>query len=153
MAALTRAWMRLARKLVVLAALLCVSCSIEQPVSGPVALTSEWKTIEPPEPLRVERNEQRLCLQVDTLRDVDLQNGVVLGDGRHVLEGEAIDSNQATYTLAVGMRGGDMVCLNRAGALPAGPDFPAEQTIIRLRLRSQPPLQVGKIWWLSYDPH
>jgi len=132
---------------------LAQACSIEQPVSGPVALTSEWKTIEPPEPLRVKRNEQRLCLQVDTLRDVDLQNGVVLGDGRHVLEGEAIDSDRTTYPLTVGMRGGDMVCLNRAGDLPAGPDFPAEQTIIKLRLRSQPPLQVGKIWWLSYDPH
>lgn len=139
----------------VLGGLLGSACSIEQRVSGPVALTGEWKTIDPPEPLRVGgKLEQSLCLQVGMTRDMDLHNGVVLAGGeRYVLEGEALDSEQTSYVLKVAMRGGDTVCLSRAGDYPPGPDFPAEQTIVRLRLRSEPPLQVGKIWWLSSDPH
>jgi hypothetical protein len=143
------------RELTASLVILGLGCSsIEQPVSGPVELTAEWTTVEPPEPLRVQgRLEQTLCLQVGMTRDMDLNNGVVLANGqRHVLEGEAIDSDQETYALKVGMRGGDKVCLSRSGDLPAGPDFPAEQTIVRVRLRSDPHLQVGKIWWLSFDP-
>jgi hypothetical protein len=133
-----------------------LACSpIEQPVSGPVELTAEWKTVDPPEALRVAgKFEQSLCLQVGLTREMDINNAIVLANGqRHVIEGEAVDSDQETYELKVGMRSGDKVCLSRAGDLPAGPDFPAEQTIIRLRLRSVPALQVGKIWWLSFDPH
>jgi hypothetical protein len=137
-----------------LGALLAQACSIEQPVSGPVMVTSEWTTVEPPEPLRIARNEQKFCLQVGTIRNVDLQGGLVLGNGqRHVLDGEAVDSEGVKYPLkAEGLRG-DTVCLYRAGGLPPGPDFPADRTIIRLRLRSEPPLQVGEIRWYSYDPH
>ncbi len=147
--------MRFAGKLVILGALLAQACTVEQPVSGPVALTEEWTTIEPTEPLRVAgKYQQKICLQIDSARDIDLTNGVILGDGqRHLLEGEAVDGNQVSYVLEIGQIGGDVVCLYRAGERPPGPDFPEDQTIVRLRLRSNPPLQVGKIWWLSYDPH
>lgn len=42
---------------------LVLACEpIEQPVSGPVTLTSEWKSITPPEPLRIgRRSEQKFC--------------------------------------------------------------------------------------------
>jgi hypothetical protein len=123
-------------------------------VSGPVALTGEWKTFDPPEPLRVERNEQKLCLQLDAIPDVDFQKGVVSVNGqRHALEGEAVDSEGTQYPLNVADRGGDTVCLYRAGEYPRGPDFPVDRTIVRLRLRSEPPLQVRNIRWHSYDPH
>jgi hypothetical protein len=145
---------KLAASVFMLGALLAQACSIEQPVSGPVALTSEWKTIEPPEPLRVKRNEQKFCLQVGAIRNVDLQGGVVLENGqRHVLDGEAVDSEGIKYPLKPEGLRGDTVCLYRTGELPAGPDFPVSRTIIRLRLRSEPPLQVGEIRWYSYDPH
>jgi hypothetical protein len=134
--------------------LLCAACNVEQRVSGPVSVTSEWATVEPPEPLRVAgKNEQKFCLQIATARDMDLTNGVILGDGRHLLEGEAVDSNQVSYGLQVGEVGGNEVCLYRASEPASGPDFPADGTIVKLRLRSTPPLQVEKIRWLSYDPH
>jgi len=40
-------------------------------------LTGEWKTVKPPEPLRVgSRNEQKFCPQlVGTLSDVDFEKG------------------------------------------------------------------------------
>jgi hypothetical protein len=77
----------------ILSALLGSACAlIEQLVSGPIALTDQWVTVTPPEPLRIARNEQTFCLQIDTLRDIDLQDGVTLGNGqRHVLGGEAIE--------------------------------------------------------------
>jgi hypothetical protein len=145
--------MRFAWNIVILAISFASACTVEQPVSGPIALTDEWATVEPPKPLRVAgKNAQALCLQVPTLRNVDLQNGVVLVDGRHVLEGEAIDNEGSQYSLRVASLQGDIVCLYRAGERPPGPDFPAKRTIIKLRLRSTPPLQVEKIRWRSYDP-
>lgn len=132
--------------------LIIQSCSIEQPVSGPVLLTSNWKTIEPPEPLRVERRVQNICLQVGEIRDVNLENGVVLANGRHVLEGEVVDDEGTRYGLRLAMLKGDDVCFYRAGKRAAEPDFPADRTIVTLRFRSEPPLEVGKIRWYSYDP-
>jgi hypothetical protein len=147
--------MRLAWKPVLPVTLLLVqACSIEQPVSGPVLLTSEWKTVEPPEPLRTGRLEQRLCLDVGTMQDVDFEKGVVvLGNGqRHTLAGEVIDNEQTTYPLKVAEQG-RTVCLNRAERAAPEPDFPSDRTIVRVRLRSEPPLQVAEIRWHSYDPH
>jgi hypothetical protein len=138
----------------ILGGLLGSACSIEQPVSGPVTLTSEWTTVTPPEPLRVKRNEQKLCLQLDAISDVDFQKGVVSVNGQgHAVKGEAVDGAGTPYPLEVADRGGDTVCLYRAGEYPRGPDFPVDQTIVSLRLRSEPPLQVRSIRWHSYDPH
>jgi hypothetical protein len=126
-----------------------LACSIEQPVSGPVALTREWTSVDPPEPLRVAgKEEQVVCLEiVGTVTDIDLQNGVVVDGKRHVLEGEAVDAGQTPYALEVGAQGGSRVCLYRAGDLPHGPDYPED--VVRLRLRSTPPLQIDRIWWHS----
>ena len=140
----------------ILGALLGSACSIEQPVAGNVALTGEWTTVTPPEPLRVGQNEQqKFCLRiVGALSDVDFENGRVLVDGQwHVLGGEAVDSEQAKYVLKVAEQGGDSVCLYRAGEPIPGPNFPSDRTLVRLRLRSEPPLQVGEIRWHSYDQH
>jgi hypothetical protein len=137
-----------------LGALLAQACSIEQPVSGPIALTGEWKTIEPPEPLRIGSKElQEVCLQViGTTTDVDFEQSRLLVNGQwHVLGGEAVDNNQTKYGLRVGSLGGDTVCLYRAGKPSSGPDFSPDLTIIRLRLRSEPSLQVAQVRWSSHD--
>jgi hypothetical protein len=131
---------------------LAQACSIEQPVSGPVLLTSDWKTIAPPEPLRVERRVQNICLQVGDIRDVNIDNGVMLADGRHVLEGEVVDNEGTRYGLRLAVLKGDNVCFYRAGKRNADPDFPVDRTVVTLRFRSEPPLQVGEIRWYSYDP-
>jgi len=139
----------------ILAALLGSACApIEQLVSGPVALTDQWVTVTPPEPLRIARNEQAFCLQIDGLRDIDLQDGVLLGNGqRHLLGGEAIDDEGTQYPLKVGGLRGENVCLYRAERRDPASDFPADRTIARLRLRSQPPLQVREIRWFAYNRH
>ena len=135
-------------------ALLGQACAVERPVSGAIALTNEWKTIEPPEPLRVgPKEQQKFRLQVGRLRDLSFENGVALDNGqgqRHLLEGEAIDSEGIHYTLEVAEAGGDHVCLYRAGEPILGPNFPVDRTIVRLRLRSAPPPQVSEIRY-SYD--
>jgi hypothetical protein len=54
--------------------LLGQACSVEQLVSGRVSLTGDWTTVEPPAPLRVAgKYQQKLCLQIDTARDIDVQ--------------------------------------------------------------------------------
>jgi hypothetical protein len=132
-----------------------LACSVNQPVSGPVSLTAEWKTIDPPAPLKVGgKLEQRLCLDVGTMQDVDFDKGVVvLGNGqRHTLAGEVVDDQQTTYPLKVASQG-KTLCLHRAERTAPEPDFPADRTIAKVRLRSEPPLQVAEIRWHSYDPH
>lgn len=146
---------RLIAPVFVLAGLLGAACSIEQPVSGPISLMGEWTTVDPPEPLRVgRRNEQKFCLQlVGTLSDVDFENDRVLVNGRwHVLGGEAVDDAGTSYALRTAEQGGNAFCLYRAELGP-GPDFPADRTLTRLRLRSEPPLRVEAIRWHSYDTH
>lgn len=130
------------------------ACSVEQPVSGPVTLTGEWKTVDPPEPLRAAgKGEQLVCVQiVGKVIDIDLQDGVVVDGRRHVVGAEAVDNKQTVYALKVGSIGGSVagtVCLSRAGERPQGPDF--SEDVIRFRLRSEPPLQVERIWWYSGD--
>jgi hypothetical protein len=145
---------QLTASLVLLGALLTQACSIEQPVSGPVSLTAEWQTVDPREPLRVGSKElQEVCLQVvGPTTDVDFEKGRLLVNGTwHVLGGEAVDNEQTTYGLRVGSLGGDTVCLYRAGRPTSGPDFSPDSTIIRLRLRSEPPLQVAQVRWSSHD--
>ncbi len=139
------------RPLVILGALLSQACS-EQPVSGPVSLTAEWTTVTPPEPLRVERGVQNVCLQVGEIRDVNIEHGVTLTDGRHVLEGEVVDNEGTRYGLRLAVLKGDNVCFYRPGKRTADPDFPVDRTIVTLRFRSEPPLEVGAIRRCSYDP-
>lgn len=138
-----------------LGSLLGLACSVEQPVSGPITLAGEWRTITPPEPLRVGgKLEQRLCLDIGTTRDVDFEKGVVVLDNgqRHSLEGEVVDDRGTAHTLRLAEQG-RVVCLSRAAIKPNTPDFPANLTIIRVRLRSEPALQVAEVRWHSYDPH
>jgi hypothetical protein len=78
--AASRTGARLTASVFILGALLGQACSVERPVSGPVLLTTQWKTIEPSEPLRVERTAQEVCLQVGEIRDVNIENGVMLAD-------------------------------------------------------------------------
>lgn len=103
--------------------LLAQACSIEQPISGPLALTAEWKDIDPPEPLRVGSKElQEVCLQVvGTTTDVDFEKGRLLVNGQwHVLGGEAVDDEQTKHDLRVGSLGGDTACRQRSATSIAG---------------------------------
>jgi hypothetical protein len=86
------------------------------------------------------------------MREVDFEKGVVVLDNgqRYTLAGEADDNQQKTYVLAVVERG-RTVCMNRADLTPNVPNFPSD--LVRVRLRSEPPLRVAEIRWHSYDPH
>jgi hypothetical protein len=110
-----------------------------------------------PEPLRVgQKEQQKFCLTVGRMRDLEFERGVALDDGkgqRHKVEGEAVDSAGTRYPLELAEAGGDHVCLYRAGEPIAGPNFSPDRTINALRLRSEPPLQVADIRWHSYDQH
>jgi hypothetical protein len=139
----------------ILGGLLGSACSlIEQPVSGPVALTDQGVTVTPPKQLRIARNEQKVCLHVGAIGDVDFEKGVVQVNGQpHAIAGEAVDNEGTRYPLKVGDWGGDTVCLYRAERLDPDSDFPSGRRIAALRLRSQPPLQVREIRWLAYNRH
>jgi hypothetical protein len=86
------------------------------------------------------------------MRDVDFEKGVVVLDSgqRYTLAGEADDNQQKTYALKV-VEQGRTVCINRAALTSSGPDFPSD--LVKVRLRSEPPLRVAEVRWQSYDPH
>jgi hypothetical protein len=91
-------------------------------------------------------------LDVGITRDVDFEKGIVVLDNgqRYTLAGEADDDQQKTYALKVASQG-KSVCMNRADLTSSGPDFPSD--LVKIRLRSEPPLRVAEVRWHSYDPH
>lgn len=123
---------------------------VEQPVSGPVSLGSEWTEIAPPEPLKVAKDEQAIRLEVAGIADMQLDNTLELSDGRRVvIAGELVDDQGTVYPLALGgVAAMKHAFLYRAGDYPPGPDFPVERTIVKLRLRSDASLDVDEIRWI-----
>lgn len=129
----------------------------EQPVSGPVAVGAEWLEIVPPSPLSVVKNEQSIRLQVAGVADMDAGGSLTLDDGRRIrVTAEVIDDRGTRYPLTLGGISGMQyayVYFYRAGDYPPGPDFPLDRTIVKLRMRSDVPLEVEEIRWICATIH
>ncbi|MFT7288128.1 MAG: hypothetical protein ACI87W_002243 [Halieaceae bacterium] len=135
--------------LVLIAASAC-NPVVEQPVSGPITLGTEWIEIVPPKPLKVTKNEQAIRIELPGSADMQLQNTIELSDGRRLqIEAEVVDDQGTTYDLALGgVAATKHAFFYRAGDYPAGPDYPVDRTIVKLRLRSNASADVDEIRWI-----
>jgi hypothetical protein len=143
---------------VAMAMLLAVSTGCgpsEQPISGALELGPEWTEIAPPSPLRIVKDEQSVRLSISGIADMGLDDSLSLDDGRRVgIAGEVVDDQGAIYPLTLGgIAATRHAYLYRAGEYPPGPDFPPDRTIVKLRLRSDAPLQVEEIRWICTSAH
>jgi len=126
-----------------------------QPVSGHTVFGADWLEIVPPSPLRVVEIEQSIRLQVGGIADMTLSDSLILDDGRTIsITAEVIDDQGTRYPLTLGgISGGKHAYFYRAGDYPPGPDFQVNRKIVRLRVRSDAPLEVEEIRWICTTPH
>ena len=123
---------------------------VEQPVSGPLTLADTWTEVRPPSPLRVKKDEQAVRLELPGIADIGANGRLELaGDKSVTLAGEVVDDHGTVYPLTLGaITGGRHAFFYRAGDHPPGPDFPVDRTIVTLRLRSDPPVDVEEVRWV-----
>jgi hypothetical protein len=126
-----------------------------QPVSGTIEFDTEWKDIVPPSPLQVVENEQSIRLSLAGIKDMTHTDSLLLTDGRKVtITAEVFDDQGMRYPLSLGgIGGGQHAYFYRAGDYPPGPDFDVERTIVKLRIKSDLPLQVDEIEWVCTTTH
>jgi hypothetical protein len=126
-----------------------------QPVSGKTEFGKDWKDIVPPTPLQVVENEQSIRLKLDGIKDMTHSDSLLLTDGRKVtITAEVIDDQDRRYPLTLGGIGGAQhAYFYRAGDYPPGPDFDVDRTIVKLRLKSDLPLEVDEIQWVCTTTH
>lgn len=126
-----------------------------QPVSGETVFDAEWKVIVPPAPLPVVENEQSVRLKLDGIKDMTHSDSLLLADGRKVtIAAEVFDDQGRRYPLTLGGIGdAQHAYFYRAGDYPPGPDFDVERTIVKIRMKSDQPLEVDEIEWVCTTTH
>jgi hypothetical protein len=139
----------------------CASSAGEQLISGPTQIGPIWKEFVPAEPLRVIESQQEVFLGVNGVVDWDLLDSrFVLSDGSSGRVDAWIHDDQGgEYELSlagIGGRGG--LYLTRKAILDPmrdrprnGPVFPADRVYTRLRIRSDLPLDVHEILWVTHS--
>jgi hypothetical protein len=93
---------------------------------------------------------RRDFLKLAGLTDMTHGNALLLADGREVnITAVVLDDQGARYPLSLGgIAGAQHAYLYRAGEYPPGPDFDVNRTIVKLRVKSDPPLEVEEIAWV-----
>lgn len=126
-----------------------------QPVSGRTRFGVDWKDIVPPSPLQVVENEQSIRLRSAGIKDMTHSDSLILTDGRKVtISAVVVDDQGTSYPLSLGgIAGAQHAYFYRAGDYPPGPDFNVERTIVKLRLKSDLPLEVDEIQWVCTTTH
>jgi hypothetical protein len=126
-----------------------------QPVSGKTEIGADWKDIVPPSPLQVVENEQSIRLRLTGIEDMTHSNSLILTDGREItFTAVVIDDQGSSYPLSLGGIAGDQhAYFYRAGEYPPGPDFDVDRTIVKLRLKSDLPLELDEIQWVCTTTH
>jgi hypothetical protein len=125
---------------------------LDQEVSGPIIITTDWTEIKPKKSLRVVRQIQMLVLDLDRTLSVERDGwGIVLPDGSTVTpEVQLIDEDGKIYVL------------NHPGSWwnPStgethreffAPDLPKSKIYPTVRIRSAKPIHCNKIFWRNYN--
>jgi hypothetical protein len=126
---------------------------LDQEVTGPILISSEWTEIVPKKPFHVERQIQIVVLDLD--KSVDLQKegwGVVLSDGSVVTpEVELIDQEGNTYPLEVPSAWFSPSTGVKYREFSSKNDLPKGKTFRAIRIRSDKPVRCNRIFWRCYN--
>ena len=124
---------------------------LDQNIAGPTTLTSTWLEIEPQPPLKVERQLQRIALDVGPLVDTNLGGSELkLSDGSIAqVQVQLIGDDGVTYELDVhsflrAYSGDNLAQFSRQ-------ELPARHRYIKVRLRANKPVQCRSIFWRNYN--
>src|SRR5437588_2998880 len=120
----------------------------DRTISGPVTITPEWTEIVPKEPLKAERQINNFILVFDTSQlyePNDNTNGIRFPDGSVVTpEVQLIDQGGRSYTLT-------SIGVSRNGMVLRYENLPQNISYRMVRIRSDKPIKVSKIYWRCYN--
>lgn len=121
---------------------------LDREISGPVTLTSEWIEIVPEEPLRPEREVQKILLDFAQPYESDHDAWKIrFPDGSLVApEVQLIDKNGNVFTSS------KVASLGQTGMGLRMSSLPQDRVYLKLRLRSDKPIAISRIIWRCYDP-
>jgi hypothetical protein len=144
--------MRVSRKPATLIALIILvalsSCSgyqMTEVIQKPVTVANEWSEFTPARPLRCDRKDQEILVDVATPHENDPKSwGLLLRDGSVAIpEVQLIDTNGVTYNFDQRSFWGAIVF--------RGPPLANHKDFARVMIRSNQPINVSKITWNCYN--
>jgi hypothetical protein len=126
---------------------------LDREVAGPVTLSSQWLEIVPKEPLRRERKNQYIVLQIaEHLTTANPALEPTLEDGSIVtFEVELIDQNGNPHVLSV-PAGDGRTEVWRGMEIEESRRLADNIAFRTVRLRSNKPIRCSSILWRVYDP-
>lgn len=134
-----------------------------QPVSEAIEINSDWKEIFPPNPLKSKYSVHHISLKLNQPVELDGNdpNNLTLKykDGKSgKIEASLYDDKGESYPLQISGKGAGILLGRKLPPRdPSSPPenkpvFPADRVYVKLRIRSELPLQVEKIEWTGYNP-
>ena len=119
---------------------------LDREIAGPTTISSEWLEIVPKEPLRTERQIQYLILDVaDSFEPVYESWLLRMKDGSLVQPRvQLIDESGNSYDLT-------SPALDEKGIGFKNADLPRDRTYPRVRIRSDKPIHLSRIYWRCYN--
>ncbi|HKO42104.1 MAG TPA: hypothetical protein VJU84_02350 [Pyrinomonadaceae bacterium] len=125
---------------------------LDQDITGPVTIPDEWLELVPNKPLRVERQIQKIVLDLD--KSVKLERdgwGLVLPDGSIVQPAvQLIDENGQVYNLDVASSWSNPSTGVTYREFSMA-DLPKDKSYRMVRLRSAKPVPCRRVFWRSYN--
>lgn len=122
---------------------------LDQTVAGPTTITSEWMEIEPQEPLKVNRQIQKMALDVGPLkreRGEDLETQLVsMAQVQIQLIGEDGLTYELDHRSFLRADSGEYLIQFSTDYLPEG------QKYYKVRFRADNPVHYRRIFWRNYD--
>ncbi|HEX7999966.1 MAG TPA: hypothetical protein VF528_16375 [Pyrinomonadaceae bacterium] len=141
---------------------LAASCSLyrkldpylDREISGPVTITSEWLEIKPTEPLSPMRQQQEIVLDIAGNHHLELTAGdMILQDGSaNKFEVQMIDEYMNVYNANGHTLSGSLLGFFVYDKSSGKDGLPQDRTYIKVRIRSDKPIQCSRILWRGYYP-
>lgn len=138
-----------------------------QPVSEAIEINNDWKEIIPPTPLKSNYLIQHISLKVDQSiqQNIELDGNdpnhqtLKYNDGKSgKIEASLYDDKGEIYPLQINGKGAGILLGRKLPPRDPNkppenkPSFPADRVYVKLRIRSEVPLQIEKIEWTGYNP-
>ena len=122
-------------------------------IAEEVRIGTEWSEIHPEPPLEVSKQVQRVTIEVPDVADWDVRpdsGAFVTPDGTPIrIEVELIGADGARFSLdSLGLGPGLTFSYLPAGAEPQGSRLPPSMKFNTVRLRSDTPLEAGRVSWI-----
>jgi|ERR1041384_1906468 hypothetical protein len=128
---------------------------VDREIGSNLSISSDWIEITPEPPLKARNLTQTVILYIegykrdiaDTRQQIIMPNGTVLNP-----EVQVIDEYGNVYPLKVGQWLSNGVGFTRDFDAGSSSKFPQDRTYTKVRIRSDRPFRISKVFWECYEP-